>query len=95
MRTSLFGLPAQPAKVAKAVPAKTALIVVLAGSSQVGLDNVFGFFMDGAAIPLGGVGERFVRFRRQILKGQILAAGLRIDENARWPICITRLLRRQ
>ncbi len=41
--------------------AKTVLIVVLAGSSQVGLDNVFGFFMDGAAITAGRFRERFMR----------------------------------
>jgi len=63
MRTSLFGLPAQPARDAKAAHAKKPLIVVLAGSSQVGLDNMFGFFMDGAAIAAGGLRERFVSFR--------------------------------
>jgi hypothetical protein len=41
-------------------------ISVFVGSSEVRLDNMLGFFMDGAAIPLGGVGERFVRFRRQV-----------------------------
>ena len=61
MRTSLFGVPAQPAKDAKAAHAKRPLIGVLAGSSQVGLDNVFGFFMDGAAITAGRFRERFMR----------------------------------
>jgi hypothetical protein len=91
----LFGVAAQPAKDNSAAQAKTALTIIPAGSSQMGLDTVRGFFMDDTANATGGVGERFVRFRRRILKGQILAAGLRIDENARWPICITRLLRRQ
>lgn len=48
-----------------------ALILVLDGSSQVGLDNMLGFLMDSAAITVGGLGKCFAHLCREIWQREI------------------------
>ena len=54
-----------------------ALIHVLDGSSQVGLDNMLGFLMDSAAITVGRFEESLARVRRQSRQWHIFVGLLR------------------
>lgn len=52
------------------------LILVLDGSSQVGLDNMLGFLMDSAAITLGRFEECIAHLCREIRQRQIFVGFL-------------------
>lgn len=72
-----------------------ALILVLDGSSQVGLDNMLGFLMHSAAIESGGFGKRLAHIRREIRQQQFFVGFLGGFQIAHHELCITGVFHEQ